>query len=72
MLTIRGRSSSNDHAGYQRVYSVYSNGDYERAITLAENIDRERTGATLKDEVLHLILRKAETAKPRKIELKCG
>jgi HSP20 family molecular chaperone IbpA len=68
MLTIRGRSTSNDHAGYRRVYSEYSNGDYERPITLSENIDRERTEATLKDEVLHLILRKAETAKPRKID----
>jgi len=72
VLTIRGRSASNDHAGYQRVYSEYSNGDYERAFTLSENIDRERIEATLKDGVLHLILRKAETAKPRKIELKSG
>ena len=71
-LTIRGRSASNDHAGYQRVYSEYSNGDYERAFTLSENIDRERIEATLKDGVLHLILRKGETAKPRKIELKSG
>jgi len=72
VLTIRRRSASNDHAGYQRVYSEYSNGNYERAFTLSENIDRERIEATLKDGVLHLILRKAETAKPRKIELKSG
>lgn len=72
VLTIRGRSTSNDYAGYQRVYSEYSNGDYERAFTLSENIDRERIEATLQDGVLHLILRKAKTAKPRKIELKSG
>ena len=72
VLTIRGRSASNDHAGYQQVYSEYSNGDYERAFTLSESIDRERIEATLKDGVLHLILPKAETAKPRKIELKSG
>ena len=72
VLTIRGRSTSNDHTGYQQVYSEYADGDYERAFTLSENIDRERIEATLKDGVLHLVLSKAETAKARRIELKSG
>ena len=72
VLTIRGRSAAKDHAGYQRVYNEYANGDYERAFTLSENIDRDRIEATLKDGVLHLVLPKAETAKARKIELKPG
>ena len=72
VLTIRARSAANDHAGYQRVYNEYANGDYERAFTLSENIDRDRIEATLKDGVLHLVLPKAETAKARKIELKPG
>ena len=72
VLTIRGRSAANDNAGYQRVYSEYADGDYERAFTLSENIDRDRIEATLKDGVLHLVLPKAETAKARKIELKPG
>ncbi len=70
VLTIRGRNAANDHAGYQQVYNEYTDGDYERAFTLSENIDRDRTEATLKDGVLHLVLPKAETAKARKIELK--
>ena len=70
VLTIRGRSATSDHAGYQRVYNEYADGDYERAFTLSENIDRDRIEATLKDGVLHLVLPKAETAKARKIELK--
>src|SRR6516225_6609000 len=56
VLTICGRSAANDHAGYQRVYNEYANGDYERAFTLSENIDRDRIEATLKDGVLHLVL----------------
>src|SRR5215469_7058308 len=37
VLTIRGRSTTNEHAGYQRVYNEYSDGDYERVFTLSEN-----------------------------------
>jgi HSP20 family protein len=70
VLTIRGRGEANERAGYQRVYSEYADGDYERVFTLSENIDRDRIEATLKDGVLHLVLPKAETAKPRKIELR--
>jgi len=70
VLTIRGRSAAGDHAGYQRVYNEYADGDYERVFTLSENIDPDRIEAMLKDGVLHLVLPKAETAKARKIELK--
>ena len=65
LLSIRGRSAASDHSNYQRVYTEYSDGDYERAFTLSENIE-----APLKDGVLHLVLPKTETAKARKIELK--
>ena len=70
VLTIRGRSATRDHAGYQRVYNEYADGDYERVFTLSENIDRDRIEATLKDGVLNLVLPKAESARARKIELK--
>ena len=72
VLTIRGRSAAREHAGYQRVYNEFANGDYERVFTLSENIDRDRIEATLKDGVLHLVLPKAETAKSRRIELRAS
>ncbi len=70
VLTIRGRTAAAEHAGYQRVYNEYADGDYERVFTLSENIDRDRIEARLRDGVLHLALPKAEAAKARKIELK--
>src|ERR1700758_4157983 len=72
VLTIRGRSAASEHEGYQRVYNEYADGDYERVFTLSENIDRDRIEATLKDGVLHLLLPKAEAAKPRRIELRAS
>ena len=72
VLTIRGRSAAGDHAGYQRVYNEYADGDYERVFTLSENIDRDWIEATLKEGVLHLVLPKAEAARARKIELKAS
>ena len=72
VLTIRGRGAANEHTGYQRIYNEYAGGDYERVFTLSENIDRDRIEATLKDGVLHLVLPKAETAKPRRIELRAS
>jgi len=72
VLTIRARSASPQHTGYQRVYTEYADGDYERVFTLSEDIDRDRIEATAKDGVLHLVLPKAAPAKARKIELRSG
>lgn len=70
VLTIRARSANQQHAGYQRVYTEYADGDYERVFTLSEDIDRDRIEATARDGVLQLVLPKAAPVRARKIELK--
>ncbi|MBV8120148.1 MAG: Hsp20/alpha crystallin family protein, partial [Alphaproteobacteria bacterium] len=56
VLTIRGRGASQQHTGYQQVYSEYSDGDYERVFTLSEDIERDRIEASATDGVLYLVL----------------
>jgi HSP20 family protein len=63
VLTIRGHSAANEHAGYQRVYNEYVGGDYERVFTFSEYINRGSIEATLKDGVLQFVLPKAEAAR---------
>lgn len=72
VLTIRGRTPTNEHAGYRRVYTEYGDGDYERSFTLSEDIDRNRIKAEQKNGVLVLELPKAKEAQPKKIKVKAG
>ena len=50
--------------------SEYDAGDYERAFTLSDEIDRDRIDASVKNGVLRLTLPKAEPVKLRKINVK--
>lgn len=43
---------------------------YERVFTLSDMVDRENIKATVKDGVLDLFLPRAESMKPRRIEIK--
>ena len=72
VLTIRARAANQEHAGYQRVYTEYADGDYERIFTLSEDIDRDRIEATARNGVLQLVLPKAASARARRIELKAS
>ena len=57
---------------HKLVFSEYEVGDYERAFTLSDEIDREKIKATVKQGVLRLELPKAEKVKPKKITIQCG
>jgi HSP20 family molecular chaperone IbpA len=72
VLSIRGHVEIEEHPDFKLVYREYGVGDFRRVFTLSDEVDRERIQATVKDGVLHLVLPKAETAKPRKIEVRAA
>jgi HSP20 family protein len=70
LLTIHGQVANQDLEGYKPVYSEYRVGDYERAFTLSDEIDRDKIEALLVNGVLQLKLIKSESAKARKIKVR--
>ena len=69
VITIRGRVEPEIPAGYRLAYGEYEVGDYERAFTLSDEVDKSRIQATIKNGVLRLVLPKAAAAKARKIAI---
>jgi len=71
ILTIIGRVKprhvDNSNAQSRLEFGI---GDFKRVFTLADEIDREKIEAEMKDGVLRLVLSKSERAKPRKIVVK--
>jgi len=47
-------------------------GDYQRAFTISDEVDREKIEATVKNGVLRLTLHKAEQVKAKKIVIKAA
>ena len=72
VLTINGYVAAEQPEGYSLTYSEYRVGDYQRAFSLSDQIDREGIEATVKDGVLHLHLPKITEAKVKKIAIKAG
>jgi HSP20 family protein len=67
VITIRGTVDPDVREGYRLAYGEYEVGDYERAFTLSDEVDKDRIKATLKNGVLRLELPKTVAAKARKI-----
>ena len=72
VLTLSGKVEPVAHEGYRAVYAEYEAGDYERAFTLSDEIDRDKIVATVKNGVLRLELPKAEKVKPKKISIQAA
>ena len=68
-LTIVGRRAWNPPAEWTVLYRETPRADFELTLTHEGDVDPDKTTAELKEGVLHLLLPKAEAAKPRKIAI---
>jgi HSP20 family protein len=71
-LQIEGTVSASGPQQMERVYGEALYPSYRRRFTLSRELDTSRIEAQLKDGVLRLSIPKAETAKPRRIEVQVG
>jgi HSP20 family protein len=72
VLTINGYVEPDYPEDYNLAFAEYQVGDYVRAFTLADTIDRDGIEATVKDGVLRLHLPKITEARTRKIAITAG
>ena len=72
VLSIEAQITSEAMNGYKLSYREYRVGDYRRAFTINEAIDGSKIEAKMKDGVLHIVLPKAEAAKPKSIPIHKG
>jgi HSP20 family protein len=71
ILTVKGEKKQEKEdkgENYHRVERSY--GSFERSFRIPEKVEAETVDAAYKDGVLKLTLKKAETIKPKKIEIK--
>jgi len=70
VLEIYGKVEPQVPKEFRLEYEEYEVGDYQRAFTLSDEIDRGNINAVVKNGVLTLTLPKAPQAKARKIAVK--
>ncbi len=72
VLTLTGRVKRQAPEGYRRLSTEYREGDYSRAFTLSDAVDRKKIKADFRNGVLRLELPRAAEAKPKKIAVKAA
>jgi HSP20 family protein len=70
VLTIYGKVETDMPEKNVLYFSEYGTGDYQRAFTLTDKVDRDKIQASVKNGVLKIVLPKAETVKTKKIAVK--
>lgn len=68
-LTLFGRVASNLPPNAKIVHQEYGVGDFLRSFILSDEVDHERISASMSNGVLRVLLPKAPTTKPRRIEV---
>lgn len=72
VLTIEGRGMLPSLAKHRLAYAEFGTGEYKRAFTISDEIDRNAITASLKNGVLRLELPKSGEAKPRTIKVEAS
>jgi len=67
ILSIYGKVEPDIPKNHQLIVAEYGIGDYQRTFTIADEVDRDKIQASVKNGVLKIILPKAERVKTRKI-----
>lgn len=70
ILTITGSVEPDSYKDHTMAYAEYDVGDYQRAFTISDEVNREKIKASVKQGVLRLTLPKAEPVKAKKITIK--
>lgn len=72
VLTIRASVQPGELEGFTLAAAEYEVGDFERAFTLSDEIDRNGIEAVVSDGVLRVTLPKAKDSSSRKITVQAG
>lgn len=70
ILTLSGKVSESEQSEEEQVLQEYLIGSYYRRFSISNEIDQSKIDASLKDGVVHIVLPKADRAKPRQIAVR--
>jgi len=72
ILTITGTVEPEVYKDHSITYSEYDTGDYERAFTISDEVDRNKIEALVKQGVVRVTLPKVDPVRAKKITIKTG
>lgn len=70
MLTLTGAVDDGEWDDWDSLYTEYRTGHFTRQFRLGQHIDKSNISAEMNDGVLRVTLPKADSATPRKIDVK--
>lgn len=69
LLTIKGERKAGPAEGITYYRKERYDGAFHRVVTLPDDVDAEKVQATYQDGVLHVVIGRRESAKPRQIQV---